>query len=269
MTKLKPFWKILIFSLVFIASFLLFSVALFSFVKLPIFLLGEISLLLAVLLSTFVMMKLFEKKNFSDIGLKLTPETRLQIYFGLILGFVMIAIVVFPNALLGYYKYNFSPSDIFPQILEAISLFLIVAFAEEILFRGYPFQRAIDGTSPLVATLIFSSIFAIAHIQNPNINAIAILNIFLAGVWLSSAFIKTRSLWLPISLHFSWNFFQGYIFSLPVSGTKLIKPLLEVEIKEKNLISGGDFGPEASVLTSFVLITSTIFILKNEHLKNK
>ena len=265
---MKTFWKILIFFLIFSAFLFLYGFIFVSVAKLNVFLIGEISLLLSVLTSTFITMRFLEKRNFSDIGLKLTPETKFQIYFGLILGFVMITIVVIPNALLGYYKYELSPGDIFPQVFEAISLFIIVAFAEEILFRGYPFQRAIDGTNPLVATLIFSSIFTIAHIQNPNINAIALLNIFLAGVWLSSAFIKTRSLWLPISLHFSWNFFQGYLFSLPVSGTNLIEPIFEVEIKE-NLLSGGDFGPEASILTSLVLITSTIFILKNEHLGNK
>jgi uncharacterized protein len=269
LTKLKPFLKILIFFLVFIASFLFLSVALYTFVKLPVFLLSEISLLLSTLLSTFIMMRFFERRKLTDIGLNFTPGTKSQVYYGLILGFVMITVVVLPNSLLGYYKYDFSPRDIFPQIFEALLLFTIVAFSEEILFRGYPFQRAIDWTNPWVATLIFSSIFALAHIQNPNINSIALLNIFLAGVWLSSAFVKTRSLWLPISLHFSWNFFQGYFFSLPVSGTNLVEPLFDVEIKEKNLLSGGDFGPEASILTTFVLIISTIFILKNERLENK
>ncbi len=267
--KLKHFWKILIFFLAFLVSLLSFSVALYSFTNLPTFLLGEISLLLSTLLSTFIMMKFFERKKLTDIGLNFTPETGFQVYFGLILGFAMITAVVLPNTLLGYYRYDFSPRDIFPQLFEAFLLFTIVALAEEILFRGYPFQRAIDWTNPWVATLIFSSIFAVAHIQNPNINSIALLNILLAGVWLSSAFIKTRSLWLPISLHFSWNFFQGYFFSLPVSGTNLIEPLFDVEIKEKNILSGGDFGPEASILTTFILIISTIFILKNERLGNK
>ncbi|CUS88731.1 hypothetical protein JGI14_103321 [Candidatus Kryptonium thompsonii] len=213
-------------------------------------------------------MKFFEKKNFEDVGLRLRPNTIYEISFGLILGFIMITFVVVVNLTLGYYKYEFTLNQVYPQILKALSLFLLVAFFEEILFRGYPFQRLIDGTNPIIATLIFSLVFSLAHLQNPNVNLIALLNIFLAGVWLSTSYIKTRSLWLPISLHFSWNFFQGYFYSLPVSGSSLIEPIFNAKITSENIISGGKFGPEGSLITSLVLVASTIFITKNKRLSN-
>lgn len=227
-------------------------------------LISEFIFLVCVLIATFAMMHFLERKNLSEVGLKISEKTKYEITFGLILGFVMITIVVIPNALLGYYQYDFTPNQIYPQIFEAFLFFVLVAFAEEILFRGYPFQRLIEGTNPAIATLIFSLLFASAHSLNPNVNLIALTNIFLAGIWLSSAYIKTNSLWLPISLHFSWNFFQGYFYSLPVSGSTLIEPVFDVQINSENLLSGGDFGPEGSVLTSFVLIASTVFILKNK-----
>ncbi len=267
--KLRNGWKILIFFLVFFATF-----ALLDFIRsfLPTgnlsteVMVSEFVFLSSVAFSTLIMMRVFEKSRFIEIGLKINSKTAYEIFIGLIIGFVMITAVVVPNAILRYYKYDFTLNQIFPEIFKVTLFFLLVAFAEEILFRGYPFQRLIDGTNSLIATLIFSLLFSLAHFQNPNINSIALLNIFLAGVWLCSAYVKTRSLWLPISLHFSWNFFQGYLFSLPVSGINIFETVFDVEITSKNLISGGEFGPEGSIITSIVLVIATIFILKNKRL---
>lgn len=267
--KLRNGWKILIFFLLFFATFMIID-----FIRsfLPTgdlsmeVIISEFVFLSSVAISTLIMMRVFEKSRFIEIGLKIRSKTTYEILIGLIIGFVMIAIVVIPNVILGYYEYDFTLNQIFPEIFKATLFFLLVAFAEEILFRGYPFQRLIDGTNPLIATLIFSLLFSLAHLQNPNVNSIALINVFLAGVWLSSAYVKTRSLWFPISLHFSWNFFQGYLFSLPVSGINLFETVFYVEIKSKNLISGGEFGPEGSILASIVLVAATIFILKNKRL---
>ena len=262
--KLRNGWKILIFFITLAISMILIN-TIFAILHIPQdILINEFLFFICVLIATFIMMHFFERKNLSEIGLKLSRKTTYETIFGLILGFVMITVVVIPNVIAGYYKYDFTPNQIYPQIFESILLFALVAFAEEILFRGYPFQRLIDATNPAIATVIFSSLFASAHILNPNVNLIALANIFLAGIWLSSAYIKTNSLWLPISLHFSWNFFQGYFYSLPVSGSTLIEPIFDVRINSENLLSGGDFGPEGSILTSFILIIGTIFILKHK-----
>lgn len=264
--KLRNGWRILIFFIIFAFSITLIN-AVFAILHIPQeILISEFLFLICVLIATFIMMHFFEGKNLSEVGLKISEKTKYEITFGLIIGFVMITLVVIPNAIAGYYTYNFTPNQIYPQIFEALLFFVLVALAEEILFRGYPFQRLIDATNPAIATVVFSLLFASAHIFNPNVNLISLANIFLAGLWLSSAYIKANSLWLPISLHFSWNFFQGYLYSLPVSGSTLIEPVFDVQINSENLISGGDFGPEGSILTSFVLIASTIFILKNKRL---
>lgn len=270
--KLRNGWKILMFFISFVLAFVIVNAIFELFlpvIKFPLnFLIDESIVLFSALISTTAMMNFFEKKSLLDIGLALTSKTVYEILLGLILSFLMITIVVLPNAILGYYRYNFTLNQIYPQIFEAFLFFALVAFAEEILFRGYPFQRLIDGTNSIIATLLFSLIFSLVHIKNPNMNFIALFNIFLAGIWLSASYIKTHSLWLPISLHFSWNFFQGYFYSLPVSGTILIEPAFDVEISVENIISGGDFGPEGSLITSFVLIASTVFILKNKRLSN-
>ncbi|MFN3135507.1 MAG: lysostaphin resistance A-like protein [Candidatus Kryptonium sp.] len=266
--KIRNGWKILIFFVNFIVLLLLLNLSFALFLPITDIFISELIALISVVISTFLMMKFFEKRNFEDVGLRLKPNAIYEISLGLILGFIMITSVVAVNLTLGYYKYELTLNQIYPQIFKAFLLFLMVALFEEILFRGYPFQRLIDGTSPIVATLIFSLIFSLAHLQNPNVNLIAVLNIFFAGIWLSASYIKTRSLWLPISLHFSWNFFQGYFYSLPVSGLTLIEPAFNVEISSENIISGGKFGPEGSVITSFVLVIATIFILKSKRLSS-
>lgn len=267
--KLRNGWKILLFIITFAISIAVVSSIFSLFFPIYDFIISEIIVLVSVIISSFIMMRSLEKESLLNIGLKFKSGTTYEIVLGLILGFLMITVVVLPNIILGYYRFDLAPNRIIPQIFEAILFFTLVAFAEEILFRGYPFQRLIDGTNPTIATLIFSFVFSLAHFQNPNINVIAGLNIFLAGIWLSVSYIKTRSLWLPISLHFSWNFFQGYLYSLPVSGTTLIEPIFDVEIAAENLISGGDFGPEGSLLTSLVLVISTVFIIKNPRFSNE
>ncbi len=263
--ELRNGWKIFIFLLVFSTL----NLALNQLFRPTEILTYEFLFLLSVVISTFVIMGLFEKKHLLEIGLKIERKTAYEIYFGLILGFLMISVVVVVNIIFENYKYELTPNQIVSQIFESILFFLLVALAEEILFRGYPFQRLIDGTSPLTAAIVFSLLFALAHLGNPNVNSIALINIFLAGIWLSSAYIKTRSLWLPISLHFSWNFFQGYLFSLPVSGTSFFETAFNVEITSENLLSGGNFGPEGSILTSLVLIIATVIILKNKRLNRE
>jgi hypothetical protein len=264
--EIRSGWKILLFFITFGISEVIFAI--------PPVLTGnsilafQLSLLGATVLSTYIMMKFIEKKRFSDIGLWIKKKTLNHILLGTGIGLAMITMVVTPNIFLKYYTYSTRElNQITSALFNTFVICILVAFAEEMLFRGYPFQRLIDGVGPVAATLIFSLMFSLLHLGNPNINYMALLNIALAGVWLSVAYIRTGSLWLPISLHFSWNFFQGYLYSLPVSGVEF-KSIFEVEINTDNLISGGKFGPEASILTSIVLIISTVFIIKSEKLKS-
>lgn len=144
------------------------------------------------------------------------------------------------------------------ELLLSISLFIVVAIAEEILFRGYILRNLMISFNKYIALVVSSIIFAIAHGLNPNIDLLSLLNLFLAGIILGISYINTKNLWFPIALHLSWNFFQT-IFGFKVSG-KDTYSLIEFSIIENNLLNGGEFGFEGSILSviSLVILIFTI-----------
>src|SRR5690606_19908912 len=122
------------------------------------------------------------------------------------------------------------------------------AAAEEALFRGYPFQVLVEALGPAVATVALSAAFAVAHAGNPGANAFALVNIFLAGVLLSVAYLRTRSLWFATAVHLGWNWTMGSLLDLPVSGLEMLDtPLYEPAAGGPEWVTGGGFGPEAGL----------------------
>lgn len=101
------------------------------------------------------------------------------------------------------------------------------------------------------------------HVFNPNFSLIAFLNILLAGILIGSTYIYTRNLWFPIALHLFWNWLQGPILGFEVSGGQLGGTLLSLELPEENIINGGAFGFEGSVLCTALIIIAIAIILKS------
>jgi hypothetical protein len=143
----------------------------------------------------------------------------------------------------------------------------MAAFLEEVLFRGYMFQTLIQWITFLPATLVFSMLFAYSHFFNPHVTLLSLLNVTMAGIWLSIAYMKTRSLWLPFGLHLSWNFSQTSLYSFPTSGGSFEGEKLSDLIQTgPDWITGGAFGPEGGILTTIALIACTWYILKSKDL---
>jgi hypothetical protein len=140
------------------------------------------------------------------------------------------------------------------------SVSFAAAVGEEIVFRGAIF-RIIDERLGTTAALIISSVlFGLVHAANPGATAISTVAIALeAGALLGVAYSAVRSLWLPIGLHFGWNFAEGGIFGTAVSGGHA-HGLIASELSGPTLITGGSFGPEASVIAVAVGLTATVVI---------
>ena len=142
-------------------------------------------------------------------------------------------------------------------------LMLLVALAEEIAFRGFVLGHLLTaGVNRFVALFLSSALFSLMHIFNPNFSLIAFLNILLAGILIGSTYIYTRNLWFPIALHLFWNWLQGPILGFEVSGGRLGGTLLSLELPEENIINGGAFGFEGSVLCTALMIIAIAIILK-------
>ncbi|MEX0844565.1 MAG: type II CAAX endopeptidase family protein [Balneolaceae bacterium] len=133
---------------------------------------------------------------------------------------------------------------------------LSVGFYEEVMARGYLIPNITEGftfgsispqNAAVIAIILSSSFFGLAHAGNPNATLTAVLNIFLAGVMLAVPFIITGRLALPIGLHFSWNFFQGGIFGFRVSGMEVKNSVIQIHQGGPEWWTGGSFGPEAGM----------------------
>jgi hypothetical protein len=150
----------------------------------------------------------------------------------------------------------------------SLVFFTVAAFVEETLFRGYAFQTLIQWVTFLPAVVAFSVLFAYAHYFNPNVTMLSLVNVGLAGVWLSVAYMKTRSLWLPFGLHLSWNFSQTSLYAFPTSGGSLEGQKLWDSVQTGPVwVTGGAFGPEGGVLATVALIVGTWYILKSTYVR--
>ena len=177
--------------------------------------------------------------------------------------------------------YSFSPSGatlsaVFKTLLISGLFFIVAGSAEEALFRGYPLQTMTRARLAAIGLILTSLFFAYIHKENPNnppglapftyvglyfIN-LPFINTTLAGVWLGAGYLRTRSLWFPIGLHWSWNWTMGAILGLPVSGIEILTPapLIRATDAGPAWLTGGAYGVEGGAACTLALLISTIFI---------
>lgn len=139
-------------------------------------------------------------------------------------------------------------------LVSGIAYTLIQASAEEVLFRGY-FLNMLPWKNRLSAILVTSALFSFLHIWH-GVNLVGWLNIFLFGVFAAQSFYLFKSLWVPIGFHIGWNYFQKYVFTFPIYGSDNSRGLLALNDTNKGLLSGGSFGPEGSIIITFLLLTT-------------
>ena len=148
-------------------------------------------------------------------------------------------------------------------LFGSAGVFIAGAAAEEALFRGYPLQTLLRSLPVVVAVIPSSVLFAYAHMDNPNVvPGFTFLNTALAGVWLAIAYLRTRSLWFPLGVHWAWNWMMAAVLGIPVSGiTRLTpEPLLRAQESGPAWLTGGAYGLEGGAACALALIISTIFI---------
>ncbi|GAA2150732.1 CPBP family intramembrane glutamic endopeptidase [Actinomadura napierensis] len=165
---------------------------------------------------------------------------------GMLIGFVMFAAVIANIAFLGDYRV-----DGFGSVSGTFALLGFMAAAavtEELLFRGILF-RIIEGRIGTWAALALTALlFGLSHLTNADATLWGAIAIAIeAGGMLAAAYAATRNLWVPIGLHFAWNFAESGIFGTEVSGNGDNKGLLDGVTSGPSLVTGGKFGPEASL----------------------
>lgn len=178
---------------------------------------------------------------------------------GLLIGSALYAGCVGILMLLGIYRINgFNPvSTMVPEIAAALGS----GFFEEMVFRAVLFRIVEEWLGSWVSLLVSSFIFGFLHLINPEATIIGAIFITVeAGILLAAAYMVTRRLWMSIGFHMSWNYTQSAVFSGIVSGNAPAPGLIRPIIDGPELLTGGQFGIEAS-LTAFGLCTATGIIL--------
>jgi membrane protease YdiL (CAAX protease family) len=158
--------------------------------------------------------------------------------------------------------YNISGYGGTGDLLRAlIAIAIVPAFMEEVLFRGILFRWIEEFGGSWAALFVTSALFGAAHIMNANATWFSSFAIAVeAGLLLGGAYMLTRSLWMPIGLHAAWNFTQGFLFDVPVSGMDQ-NGLVEARLSGPELLSGGRFGLEASVLALLVATGAGLWLI--------
>jgi uncharacterized protein len=202
-----------------------------------------------------------------SLGLSLHTGWFRHFMVGSAIGIVSLALAAAVATGGGGLRFTFSTAGIFPHVASTLALsgglFVVAALTEEALFRAYPLQTFTRAALVPFGVAVTSLTFAGIHMRNPNFETgLAFGNLFLAGVWLAVAYLRTRSLWFPLGVHWAWNWALGSLFGLPVSGITRIAPhpLFQGTDLGPSWLTGGVYGIEGGVACTIALVISTIFI---------
>lgn len=147
------------------------------------------------------------------------------------------------------------------NLIASLLLYIIAAFIEEILMRGYLLNRLLrTRLNSWVSIFIISCIFAFMHLANPGINILSIINLVISGILFGILFMYTKNILYPLVLHFMWNWLQGSVFGFKVSGENFFSSFITLSINGNELINGGSFGFEASIVCTVLLLIATIMV---------
>jgi membrane protease YdiL (CAAX protease family) len=213
------------------------------------------------LLLLWLVGRFIEKRSLSDYGLtaKSFWAGLTEFYDGSLIGSLMVTTVTIILAALGCYEALAINTHC--QLLELVPGLIAAAIFEEILFRGYVLQTIERASNTKIAVIASSLLFGAAHINNfqqgvPLFNQMASCTALGldAGLLFCAAYLYTRRLWLAAGLHAFWNIFEGPVFGTPVSGMYMGEPLIFSGLNGPPWLTGGVFGPEASIVELIVCL---------------
>ncbi len=197
----------------------------------------------------------FERLPVMAVGLGWHACSRRNLGIGIGLGVLAASLVTFVPLLLGFAQFEPDPAN--PGGLDAFVfvsvLLLFGAIGEELLFRGYGFQILVRLVGPVGSLFVTAALFGYVHMQNLNATPLGIANTAGFGVVLGYAFLRTGELWLPIGIHFGWNWILP-LAGVQVSGFKIGVTGFALRWHVSDVWSGGAYGPEASALTCGIVV---------------
>lgn len=288
--RLRSGWRAIIFGIAFIIATSILSIVLVAILSLaygsenslPIlngnwgFAIQGFILLFSAVTVGYACQRVFEGLPVKALGWALHPHWLRDWLAGSLLGALTLIFATIVATMFSGFTFAVSEQQLFPAVGKTLALscfiFIFAAAAEEALFRGYPLQTFTRANLMWLGIAITSIFFAMAHQGNPNQDAtrvvkiMAFTNTALAGIWLAVVYLKTRSLWLPLGVHWAWNWMMAAVLGLPVSGiTKLTpNPLFRATDLGPAWLTGGPYGIEGGVACSIALVLSTLFVWRSK-----
>jgi uncharacterized protein len=216
-----------------------------------------------LLLVTYGCLRL-RREPLSAVGLRLDFTWGREALLGAALGIALIALVTGLIVVAGGVRFSLDPARSLGALAIGAWLFAWVALLEELLFRGFVFQRMVDGIGAWPALLTMALLFALAHWGNPGMEGPTLVwasvDTALGAALLGLAYLRTRRLALPVGIHFGWNWAQGALLGFDVSGLDQAGWLLPELLGKPQWFTGGEFGPEASIFAVLVDAAAVILI---------
>ena len=233
----------------------------------PLFLVvNGITLLTTALVIGWLCGKWLEDLPFRTLGASFTKSWLKHLIVGSVAGALTLAFAVAIAFSFGGERFVLNIEAGTEAVAKSLAVSLLVFAAaaafEEAFFRGYLLQTFERSGLAWFAILLTSLFFGAVHGGNPNAGLISTLNTILAGIWFSVAYLKTRDLWFVWGLHLMWNFTQGSIFGIEVSGLTAIAadPLLKEIDNGPAWLTGTTYGIEGGIACTIAIVISIIAI---------
>lgn len=218
----------------------------------------------AFILSAMTVYISFERRKKWPLGWR-HPKALTETVRGMGIGIVLISLVflmIWGLGGLDIVILDWSASFL-PSLALTVLLFACVAVSEEFFSRGYVQGLIRDQYGTKAAIIVSSFLFTLLHALNPDVfsSPLPVVNLFLAGLLFGISREVSGGLWMPIGLHFTWNLLQGSLFGFPVSGLP-IDSVLTHHAAGSDVLTGGGFGAEGSIIATVVFLVGTFLIYR-------
>jgi membrane protease YdiL (CAAX protease family) len=211
-----------------------------------------------------VYVRVIENRQASELSMVGGPA---ELGRGIVFGAGLFSATIGIIAALGYYRVT--GMNHWNVLLDSLTLAVMSGFLEELIARGIIFRILEEWLGTWIALTLSALLFGALHLGNPNATLASATAIALeAGLLLGACYILTRRLWLAVGLHLAWNFTQGGIFGVAVSGTTA-SGILQSTLTGPVILSGGAFGAEASIVAVFVCVAGFLFIIMKARRKGQ
>ncbi len=223
---------------------------------------SALGVFISAVATNILTLRIYEGRKLADIGFHWNPISAHNLIWGLV-GGVASAFVTLASPL-AVRAASLQPGGAQAHWSRFVWIFVILIFGaagEEVLFRGYGFQVLLRSMGAFATILPVGVLFGLLHWFNPHPTITSVANTAGFGILFGYAFLRSRDLWLPFGLHFGWNFTLP-LFGAYLSGIRIGVTGYEMHWNAGTLWSGGEYGPEGSVLCSAVLAALFAFVWK-------